>query len=94
VPTRAGSVLRSQDFFRGVRWINVRWSSGTNVLVYTYAALKQNLEVTRTDPDGFLYASTTATDTDFTPKLVDVFPSGGRAISPTAFYAFDIGMPG
>ena len=46
-----------------------------DVLVYTSPPLKRDLEVT-----GYirvvLYASTTARDTDFTAKLVDVFPDG------------------
>jgi putative CocE/NonD family hydrolase len=46
-----------------------------DVLVYTSAPLKQDLEVT--GPIRFvLYASTSALDTDFTAKLVDVFPNG------------------
>jgi uncharacterized protein len=46
-----------------------------DVLVYTTPPLRENIEVTgriRT----FLYVSTTAPDTDFTAKLVDVFPDG------------------
>jgi putative CocE/NonD family hydrolase len=46
-----------------------------DVLVYTSPPLRENLEVTgrvRT----WLYVSTTAPDTDFTAKLVDVSPDG------------------
>ena len=46
-----------------------------DVLVYTSAPLKQDLEVTG-PIRVLLYASTSAPDTDFTAKLVDVFPSG------------------
>jgi hypothetical protein len=46
-----------------------------DVLVYTSTPMKQDLEVT--GPVRIeLYASTSALDTDFTAKLVDVFPSG------------------
>ena len=46
-----------------------------DVLVYTSAPLKQDLEVTG-PIRVVLYASTSAADTDFTAKLVDVFPNG------------------
>jgi hypothetical protein len=46
-----------------------------DVLVYSSDALKQDLEVTG-PVRVVLYASTSAPDTDFTAKLIDVFPSG------------------
>ena len=46
-----------------------------DVLVYTSAPLKQPIEVTG-PVRVVLYVSTTATDTDFTAKLVDVSPDG------------------
>ena len=46
-----------------------------DVLVYTSTPLKQDLEVTGTIR-ATLYVSTSATDTDFTAKLVDVYPDG------------------
>jgi putative CocE/NonD family hydrolase len=46
-----------------------------DVLVYTSAPLKRDLEVTGS-VRLILYASTSALDTDFTAKLVDVFPNG------------------
>jgi putative CocE/NonD family hydrolase len=46
-----------------------------DVLVYTSGALKKDLEVTG-PIRVVLYASTSAPDTDFTAKLVDVFPDG------------------
>jgi putative CocE/NonD family hydrolase len=46
-----------------------------DVLVYTTPALKQDLEVT--GPVSLeLYAASSAVDTDFTAKLVDVWPNG------------------
>jgi putative CocE/NonD family hydrolase len=52
-----------------------------DVLVYSSGALKQNLEATGVIR-VVLWASTTAPDTDFTAKLVDVFPDG-RAVNLT-----------
>jgi putative CocE/NonD family hydrolase len=49
--------------------------SREDVLVYTSAALKQDLEVTGTVRVQ-LWVSSSAPDTDFTAKLVDVFPNG------------------
>jgi len=46
-----------------------------DVLVYTSQLLKKELEVTGSIQVQ-LYVSTSATDTDFTAKLVDVFPDG------------------
>ena len=46
-----------------------------DVLVYTSGALKKDMEVTG-PIRVVLYASTSAPDTDFTAKLVDVFPDG------------------
>lgn len=50
----------------------------SDVLVYTSAPLSEDLEVTG-PVKAILYASTSANDTDFTAKLVDVEP-GGRAL--------------
>ncbi len=46
-----------------------------DVLVYTSEAMKEELEVTGRITAS-LYVSTSAKDTDFTVKLVDVFPDG------------------
>jgi len=46
-----------------------------DVLVYTSAELEEDLEVAGR-VKVILYAATTARDTDFTAKLVDVFPDG------------------
>jgi hypothetical protein len=47
-----------------------------DVLVYTSGPLSEDLEVTG-PVKAVLYASTSANDTDFTAKLVDVQPDGG-----------------
>ena len=46
-----------------------------DVLVYTSSALEQDLEITG-PIELVLYAASSARDTDFTVKLVDVFPNG------------------
>jgi putative CocE/NonD family hydrolase len=46
-----------------------------DVLVYTGAPLREDLEVTGT-VRVVLYVSTSVRDTDFTAKLVDVYPDG------------------
>jgi putative CocE/NonD family hydrolase len=46
-----------------------------DVLVYTTPPLKRDVEVTGR-VDAILYVATSANDTDFSAKLVDVFPSG------------------
>lgn len=46
-----------------------------DVLCYTSPPLAQDLEITG-PLELFLYAATSARDTDFTAKLVDVYPSG------------------
>ncbi len=74
-PTMGGAVCCNPKVFpwgpldqRGVE-------SRKDVLAYTSAPLKREIEVTGT-VRVVLYASTSAPDTDFTAKLVDVFPSG------------------
>jgi len=63
-----------------------------NDVLSTLAGSEAELEVTG-PIQMVLYASTTATDTDFTAKLVDVFSVGRGAQSHRRhFYAFDIGM--
>ncbi|MSP11634.1 MAG: CocE/NonD family hydrolase [Chloroflexi bacterium] len=46
-----------------------------DVLVYTGPALEQDMEITG-PLQAILYAATSARDTDFTVKLVDVYPEG------------------
>lgn len=74
VPTRGGGTL-----YAGVLTMGPR-DQGTiedraDVLVYTSSVLQEELEVTG-PIQVCLYASTDAIDTDFTAKLVDVFPDG------------------
>jgi putative CocE/NonD family hydrolase len=74
-PTRGGAVCCNPNVFpwgpmdqRGVEQRN-------DVLVYTSDPMPRDLEVTG-PIEVILYVSTTARDTDFTAKLVDVFPDG------------------
>lgn len=75
VPTMGGAVCCNPKIFpygpMDQRPVEIR----DDVLVYTSAPLKQDLEVTGPIRAG-IYVSTTAPDTDFTVKLVDVFPDG------------------
>jgi uncharacterized protein len=75
VPTRGGAVCCDPKIFPWGPMDQRPVEQRNDVLVYSSAALKQDLEVTG-PIQMVLYASTTAADTDFTAKLVDVFPKG------------------
>ncbi len=75
VPTRGGAVCCNPKIFPWGPMDQRPVEQRADVLVYTSAALEEDLEVigpVRT----VLYVSSTARDTDFTAKLVDVFPDG------------------
>jgi putative CocE/NonD family hydrolase len=75
VPTRGGAVCCDPKIFPWGPMDQRPVEKRKDVLVYTSAPLKQDLEVT--GPIRLvLYAATSALDTDFTAKLVDVFPNG------------------
>lgn len=78
VPSRGGNHLLPMNYPRGPldqTAVEMR----PDVLVYTSAVLEDDLEVT--GPVAVtLHAATTARDTDFTAKLVDVWPDG-RALN-------------
>ncbi|HUA17625.1 MAG TPA: CocE/NonD family hydrolase [Bryobacteraceae bacterium] len=75
VPTRGGAVCCNPKIFPWGPMDQRPVERRKDVLVYTSAPLKQDLEVTG-PIRVVLYASTSAPDTDFTAKLVDVFPNG------------------
>ncbi|HYL39369.1 MAG TPA: CocE/NonD family hydrolase [Bryobacteraceae bacterium] len=75
VPTRGGAVCCDPKIFPWGPMDQRPVEQRGDVLVYTSAPLKQDLEVTG-PVHVVLYASTSALDTDFTAKLVDVFPNG------------------
>jgi putative CocE/NonD family hydrolase len=75
VPTRGGAVCCDPKIFPWGPIDQRPVEKRKDVLVYTSAPMKQDLEVTG-PIRVVLYASTSALDTDFTVKLVDVFPNG------------------
>ncbi len=75
VPTRGGPVCCNPEVFPWGPLDQREVEKRSDVLVYTSAPLKRDLEVT--GPIRVrLHVSTSAPDTDFTAKLVDVFPGG------------------
>ena len=75
VPTLGGAVCCDPKIFPWGPLDQRPVEKRKDVLVYTSAPMKQDLEVTG-PIRVVLYASTSVLDTDFTAKLVDVFPSG------------------
>ena len=75
VPTMGGAVCCDPKIFPWGPMDQRAVEKRKDVLVYTSEPLKQDLEVTG-PVRVVLYASTSTPDTDFTAKLIDVFPSG------------------
>lgn len=75
VPTMGGGLCCNAVFSQGGAYDQRSVEAREDVLVYTSPPLDQELEVTG-PITVVLFASTTATDTDFTAKLVDVHPCG------------------
>jgi putative CocE/NonD family hydrolase len=75
VPTRGGAVCCNSKVFPAGPMDQRDIEARPDVLVYSTSALKEDVEVTG-QVEAILYISTSARDTDFTAKLVDVFPSG------------------
>jgi putative CocE/NonD family hydrolase len=75
VPTMGGAVCCDPKIFAWGPMDQRAVEKRPDVLVYNSAALKHDFEVTG-PVRVVLYASTSAPDTDFTAKLVDVFPNG------------------
>ena len=75
VPTRGGAVCCNPAVFAWGPMDQRPVERRADVLVYTSGELKKDLEVTG-PIRVVLYAATSAPDTDFTAKLVDVFPDG------------------
>jgi putative CocE/NonD family hydrolase len=74
-PTRGGSVCCNPKVFPWGPMDQRPVEQRSDVLVYSTPPLKQDLEVIG-PVEVVLYVSTNAKDTDFTAKLVDVFPDG------------------
>lgn len=75
VPTRGGPLCCGPSFVPGGAYDQQDIESRSDVLCYTTPPLDADLEVTG-PLTLLLYAATTAADTDFTAKLVDVQPCG------------------
>jgi putative CocE/NonD family hydrolase len=75
VPTVGGAVCCNPNVFPWGPLDQTRVEKRPDVLVYTTTLLKHEVEATG-EVKVVLYASTSAPDTDFTAKLVDVFPDG------------------
>ena len=75
VPSKGGPLCCSPGLFPGGAFDQHSIEARPDVLVYTSAALTEDLEVTG-PVTVTLYAASSASDTDFTGKLVDVSPCG------------------
>ena len=75
VPSRGGGTCCSPAFTPGGAFDQRDIEARSDVLVYTSPVLEHDLEVTG-PVTVTLYASSSAPDTDFTAKLVDVTPCG------------------
>ena len=75
VPTRGGAVCCNPKVFAWGPMDQRTVEQRRDVLVYTTKPLKQDMEVVG-PVQAILYISTSAKDTDFTAKLVDVAPDG------------------
>jgi putative CocE/NonD family hydrolase len=75
VPTRGGAVCCNPKVFPWGPMDQRPVEERRDVLVYTTKPLKHDLEVVG-PVQVMLYVATSARDTDFTAKLVDVFPDG------------------
>jgi putative CocE/NonD family hydrolase len=78
-PTQGGAVCCNPTVYPWGPMDQRKVESRPDVLVYTSSVLKKEVEVTG-PIRVVLYASTSAPDTDFTAKLVDVFPDGSARI--------------
>jgi len=74
-PTRGGAVCCNPKIFPWGPLDQRQVEERKDVLVYSTPPLKHDVEVAG-PVKAVLYVSTTARDTDFTAKLVDVFPDG------------------
>jgi hypothetical protein len=75
VPSYGGNVCCTGNAIKGGAFDQQQMETRDDILVYTTAALKEGVEIS-----GFiestLFVSSDAKDTDFTIKLIDVYPDG------------------
>jgi putative CocE/NonD family hydrolase len=76
-PSRGGPICCTGDPKADGSYDQSEVEERPDVLVYTTPVLKQGLEVTG-PLKAVLYVSSSAKDTDFTAKLVDVYPDGKK----------------
>ena len=75
VPSLGGNVCCTGNAIQGGAFDQRKSESRADILVYSSEPLKEGVEVSGTI-DVTLYVSSDAKDTDFTLKLVDVYPDG------------------
>ena len=75
VPSHGGNVCCTGDAVRGGSFDQRQMEARADILVYSTEPLKEGVEVTGTI-DITLYVSSDVRDTDFTVKLIDVYPDG------------------
>jgi len=75
VPSFGGNVCCTGNAINGGAWDQSKMEARPDILVYTTEPLKEGMEVSG-PIEVTLYVSSDAKDTDFTVKLIDVYPDG------------------
>ena len=75
VPSYGGNVCCTGNAVTGGAFDQRKMEARNDILVYTSEPLKEGIEVSG-PIDATLYVSSDAKDTDFTVKLIDVYPDG------------------
>ncbi len=75
VPSYGGNVCCTGNAVQGGAWDQRKMEERPDILVYSTEPLKEGLEVSG-PIEVTLYVSSDAKDTDFTVKLIDVYPDG------------------
>ena len=86
MPTKGGGLCCNFYWTQAGRFDHREIETRADVLCYTSAPLEEDLEVTG-PVKVILYAASSAIDTDFTAKLVDVYPCGCAQNLPTVIRA-------
>jgi putative CocE/NonD family hydrolase len=75
VPSYGGNVCCTGNAVQGGAFDQRKMEAREDILVYTSEPLKEGIEVSGS-MDATLYVSSDAKDTDFTVKVIDVYPDG------------------
>jgi putative CocE/NonD family hydrolase len=75
VPSYGGNVCCTGNAVQGGAFDQRRMEARNDILVYTSEPLKEGIEVSGS-MEATLYVSSDARDTDFTVKVIDVYPDG------------------